>query len=187
MKEIYKIVFMGAPGAGKTTCIAALSDVPPISTDVPCTDDLKAMKDTTTVAFDYGELRLDGDNGRLLLYGMPGQSRFSYMFDVVRIGLFGAILLVDASSKDAVDGLSETLDTYCDDLKTVPIVVAINKGDGASGALGLRCQQELHARGLVAPVMTVDARRREDVVQVFEVLLTLLEFGFDHAKTGSKA
>lgn len=187
MNEIYKIVFMGAPGSGKTTCIASLSDVPPVSTDVPCTDDLKAMKGTTTVALDYGELRLDGDNGRLLLYGLPGQSRFSYMFDVVRTGLFGAILLVDASSQDAISGLSETLETYRDDLKTIPIVVAINKSDGPAHALGLRCQRELHTHGLVAPVMTLDARRREDVVQVFEVLLTLLEFGFDQAKMGSIA
>ena len=187
MSDIYKIVFMGAPGSGKTTCIAALSDISPISTDVPCTDDLKMMKDTTTVALDYGELRLDGDDGRLLLYGLPGQSRFSYMFDVVRIGLFGVILLVDATTEDAISGLTETLDTYRDDLKAIPIVVAINKGNGFSGELSQRCQTTLGTYGLVAPVMTLDARRREDVIRVFEVLLTLLEFGFDLSKTGKLA
>jgi signal recognition particle receptor subunit beta len=184
MNEVYKIVFMGAPGSGKTTCIAALSDIPPVSTDVPCTDALQETKDTTTVALDYGELRLDGDNGRLLLYGLPGQSRFSYMFDVVRAGLFGAVVLVDASSEGAIDGLAETLETYHEDLAAIPLVVAINKSDGPSHALGLRCQQALHAHGLVAPVTTMDARRRDDVVQLFEVLLTLLEFGFDQTRKG---
>ena len=34
----HKLVFIGEPGAGKTTCIAALSDIKPITTDVGCTE-----------------------------------------------------------------------------------------------------------------------------------------------------
>ena len=30
-----KIVFVGPPGAGKSTAIKAISDLPPVSTDVP--------------------------------------------------------------------------------------------------------------------------------------------------------
>jgi signal recognition particle receptor subunit beta len=183
MSDGYKIVFIGAPGSGKTTCIASISDIDPVSTDVPCTESMLAEKDTTTVAIDYGELQLDGDVGKLLLYGLPGQPRFSYMFDVVRFGLFGAILLVDGSSDEAIRGLSESLEGCRNELKDIPVVLAINKSDTATPELKQRCQDVLGANELMAPVMVVDARRREDVVRVFEVLLTLFEFGFDHLKS----
>ena len=50
-----KIVFTGTPGAGKTTAIAAISDTPPVVTDVPNRDPSLA-KARTTVGMDYGEV-----------------------------------------------------------------------------------------------------------------------------------
>lgn len=175
--EVHKIVFMGAPGAGKTTCIRALSEIPPVSTDVPCTDALRDLKETTTVALDYGELQLD-DESRVLLYGLPGQERFSYMFDVVRTGLLGAIVLVDATSASAVDELSRTLACYRADLRKMPFVVALNKSEQAADAIAEACREAVRIQELTAPVMAVDARRREDIAQLIELLLVILEFGF---------
>ena len=54
-----KIVFAGPPNAGKTTAIRALSDVPPIVTDVD-NNDPSLAKEATTVGFDYGVVHLDG-------------------------------------------------------------------------------------------------------------------------------
>ena len=99
MSAAYKLLFVGEPGAGKTTCIGAVSDIPPLVTDVECTDELALLKARTTVAFDYGELDL-GDQGKLMLYGLPGQSRFKYMFEVVREGLLGHERRMDASPHD---------------------------------------------------------------------------------------
>lgn len=182
MSDVYKIVFIGAPGAGKTTCIASISDIDPVSTDVPCTEGTLAEKETTTVAIDYGELALGEGGGKLLLYGLPGQSRFSYMFDVVRFGLFGAILLVDGSSEQAIHGLSASLEGCRNELKDIPVVLAINKSGTATQELKRQCADVLCANELMAPVVVVDARRREDVVYLFELLLILFEFGFDHLK-----
>ncbi|WP_245391541.1 GTP-binding protein [Thioflexithrix psekupsensis] len=78
MSEI-KIVFTGSMGAGKTTAIAAISEIPVINTDVRATDPTTLQrKATTTVAMDYGELTLE-DGQKLRLYGTPGQLRFEYM------------------------------------------------------------------------------------------------------------
>lgn len=173
MSATHKIVFIGEPGAGKTTCIAAVSDIEPARTDVECTDELRLRKETTTVALDYGELFL-GDQGRLLLYGLPGQARFRFMYDVVRDGLLGAAVLVDASS-GMVHGLKETLVTYADELRLLPCVVAINRCAGDVQAIQRQCLELLYSHRLVAPVVVVDARRREDVVRIFELLFLQLE------------
>lgn len=63
----YKILVTGTMGAGKTTAIAAISEVPPIMTDVQNNDTSNA-KLTTTVGSDYGELTLDGGD-KLRIYG----------------------------------------------------------------------------------------------------------------------
>ena len=175
----YKIVFMGEPGAGKTTCFAALSQITPVNTDVVCTDELSAIKEQTTVALDYGELSLD-DDLRLLLYGLPGQSRFSYMFDVVRDGLLGIVLLVDGAATDPLAGLRDTLGTYATECRKRPCVVAINKTRPSSGDLPVRIAEELRRHSLVAPIISVDARLRTDVERLFELLLLLVEY-CDHS------
>lgn len=171
----YKIVFMGEPGAGKTTCIAALSQIPPVNTDVYCTDELSAVKEQTTVALDYGELNIEHDL-RLLLYGLPGQSRFSYMFDVVRDGLLGIVLLVDGAAGDPLAGLCDTLSTYVGECRKRPCVVAINKAEQASPDLPGRIAEQLRRHALVAPILSVDARRQADVERLFEFLFLLVEY-----------
>lgn len=176
MKRNHKLVFIGEPGAGKSTCIAALSDIAPVNTDVGCTDELALLKESTTVALDYGELDLD-EHGRLLLYGLPGQPRFRYMFDVVREGLLGVVILVDALSPDAPGGLELTLQTYAAELQRIPCVLALNKHPEPPLALRRECQNLLRRFEVVAPLVAVDARRREDVVRIFDLLFLLLQHG----------
>ena len=57
----YKIIFSGPVGAGKTTAINSLSDIPPVSTEQTATDSTRLVKSTTTVALDYGLIRLADD------------------------------------------------------------------------------------------------------------------------------
>lgn len=63
----YKIVFSGPVGAGKTTAIASISDIPPVTTETRPTDETRDIKATTTIAMDYGVLRLSGTE-RIHLY-----------------------------------------------------------------------------------------------------------------------
>ena len=71
----HKIIFAGPVGAGKTTAIGAISDIPPITTDAVASDMTANRKPNTTVAMDYGLMKLDGLE-RVHLYGTPGQERF---------------------------------------------------------------------------------------------------------------
>ena len=170
----FKLAFIGEPGAGKTTCISALSDFPVVSTDVECTDELAQTKKTTTVAFDYGEMAL-GEQGRLLLYGLPGQSRFNFMMDVVKENLAGILVLVDAQSHAPILGLTTTLETYRTVLRQSPVVVAINKQSDDAPALRRQVHAVLRKYELVVPVLNVDARRRDDLARIFHLLFLCAE------------
>jgi len=72
----YKIIFTGPVGAGKTTAIASISDVEPFSTDKLSTDMTAKRKAKTTVAMDYGYMKLDSGE-TIHLYGTPGQERLT--------------------------------------------------------------------------------------------------------------
>ena len=65
MASIYKIVFAGPVGAGKTQAVKALSDIEVVSTEASASDEVKNLKARTTVAMDYGVMNLaSGDRVR---------------------------------------------------------------------------------------------------------------------------
>jgi signal recognition particle receptor subunit beta len=78
-----KIVISGGFGAGKTTFVGAVSEIMPLRTEALVTTesvgvdglDATPMKNTTTVAMDFGRITLAEDLV-LYLFGTPGQRRF---------------------------------------------------------------------------------------------------------------
>ena len=84
----YKIIIAGPVGAGKTEAIRVLSDKGVVSTEEAASDDVKKMKKTTTVAMDYGIMKLDS-NEQVRLYGTPGQKRFDFMWDILSENALG--------------------------------------------------------------------------------------------------
>ncbi|SEJ84086.1 hypothetical protein SAMN04488058_12221 [Deinococcus reticulitermitis] len=85
-----KLVVSGPVGAGKTTFVQTLSQTPVVATEAEASEDIG--KASTTVAFDFGTLHLDGQD--VHLYGTPGQDRFSFMWEVLCEGALGLVLLV---------------------------------------------------------------------------------------------
>ena len=167
-----KIVFTGPMGAGKTTAIRAISDAPPVSTEVANTD-LTNAKSTTTVALDYGQLLLE-DGTAVSLYGTPGQERFSFMWEILCRGSLGVVLLLDGSAATAPEDLQRYAEVFRRINPNQPFVIGIGRVppddyrlDDYARALG--------ARGIVAPVFGVDVRQREDVLLLIETLLCVLE------------
>jgi hypothetical protein len=168
-----KIVFTGPMGAGKTTAIRAISDVPPVSTEVANTDQSTVAKATTTVALDYGRLSLE-DGATVSLYGTPGQERFSFMWEILCRGAIGVVLLIDGSTATARSDLQSYAHAFRRINPDQPFVIGIGRVGPDEYVLD-QYAQALAADGIVAPVFGVDVRRREDVLLLIETLLCVLE------------
>ncbi len=168
-----KIVVAGGFGAGKTTLVGSVSEIPPVTTEAVMTeasvdhDDLSATptKVTTTVAMDFGRITVDQ---QLIMYmfGTPGQARFWFMWDDLIRGAVGAVVVVDcrrlADSFDAVD--------YFETNRRIPYIVALNKFDGRLDFNAEQVREALEVSPEV-PIVDFDARDRTSGGAVLKTLL----------------
>ena len=105
----HKILIAGGFGSGKTTLVGAISEVRPLRTEEMLTtasvghDDVSGVggKTTTTVALDFGRITL-GSQIVLYLFGLPGQERFSFMWNELAYGALGAVILADVAAETAL-------------------------------------------------------------------------------------
>ena len=170
MANIYKIVFAGPVGAGKTTAIKSLSDIEVVSTDARATDDVKLMKATTTVAMDYGLMRLD--NGyQVRLYGTPGQKRFDFMWDILTYNALGLVLMISASAEDPVADLRTYVEHFRQFIDSTALVVGITHADLAEVDVRPAIARELVQLGLPTTVMDTDARDRAHMAMLVRSLI----------------
>jgi uncharacterized protein len=168
-----KIIFTGPMGAGKTTAIRAISDKPPVSTEVANTDQATVAKATTTVAMDYGQMLLE-DGTAVNLYGTPGQERFSFMWEILCRGALGVVLLIDGSTRNALTELQTYAAAFRQFNSQQPFVIGVGRVPEDDPGLD-DYARALASQGIVAPVFGVDVRRREDVLLLIETLLCVLE------------
>jgi signal recognition particle receptor subunit beta len=167
-----KVAFIGSVGSGKTTIIANLSDTETLGTDVESSIDIG--KEMTTVGLDYGEIRVD-DELKLGLYGVPGQRKFSFMWDFVKQGLWAVVILVRNNSKESIEELTHLLDYFAVNDKT-PCLIGITHTDQASGdPTKNKIKSLLASKGLVLPIYSVDARKKENAELIFRTLIMLEE------------
>ncbi len=176
-----KFAVSGGFGAGKTTFVGAISEVPPLRTEAAMTqvasglDARKgsASKTTTTVAMDFGRLTVD-ESLVMYLFGTPGQERFGFMWDHITAGALGAVILVDTTR---LDQSFPAVDHF--EARGIPFVVAVNRFDDrpthavgdVRAALGI---------GAAVPITECDAR---STASAKEVLLLLLETLAGSART----
>lgn len=169
-----KIIFTGPMGAGKTTAIGSISDIPPISTEVRCSDDAQLRKETTTVAMDYGYFSLD-DGSRVHLYGTPGQERFDYMWTILTKGGIGLVLLLDNARPDPLADLTFYLDAFKDFIQQTGAVIGVTRMDVSNQTSLDDYRNTLFARDQIFPVFEVDARQPNDVKILIHALLAILQ------------
>ena len=156
-----KIVVAGGFGTGKTTLVASVSEIAPLTTEEILTeasigvDDTTGVegKATTTVALDFGRITISPDVV-VYLFGTPGQDRFWFMWDELSQGAVGAIVLVDTrrleSSFPAVDYFER---------RGIPFVTAVNRffGECPYTEPEIRAALELDP---AVPLVWCDARDR---------------------------
>ncbi len=167
-----KVVITGPFGAGKTTLIQTLSEIPVLSTERDVTEETeRSLKADTTVAMDFGRLTIDPEL-LLYLFGTPGQRRFDFMWEILAEGMLGFVVLVDGAREESLAEAQPILEFFRSSAD-VPYIVAVNKLRGehdvelARERLGLepgvRC-------------VGVDARDRESVkAAMVELLYAVLD------------
>lgn len=171
----YKILFTGTMGAGKTTAIAAVSEITPLNTDVRNHDNsvLKAM---TTVGLDYGEVTLENGE-KLRLYGTPGQQRFDFMWGILSKGALGLVMLIDNSRPDPLADLDIYLDGFADLISSTACVVGVGKTENHPYPDLDSFAAQMQAKGVFNPVIATDVRDPQQVLQLLDLLLLQLEYG----------
>ena len=169
----YKILFTGTMGAGKTTAIGAVSETPPIVTDVHNSDS-SVQKERTTVGLDFGEFTLDNGD-RIRLFGTPGQNRFDFLWKILAKNALGLIILVDNSRPDPLADLGMYLDGFAEQLDSLPCTVGIGRLDSHPSPELDDYIEELSKRDRIFPVLEVDVRRKDDVVLLIDTLLAQIE------------
>jgi len=179
-----KIVIAGGFGVGKTTTVASISEISPLTTEADMTsasagiDDITKVpgKRTTTVAMDFGCITID-ESLKLYLFGTPGQDRFGFMWDDLAVGAIGALVIVDSRRLDdcypAVD--------YFERLG-LPFVVAVNRFDGMV-AHDLPSIRWALAVDEAVPLVTFDAR---DKLSVRDALLVVLDQALNRARRAAQ-
>lgn len=157
-----KIIVAGGFGVGKTTMVASVSEIPPLTTEEVLTeasdgiDDLFGVerKTTTTVALDFGRITISPKHV-LYLFGTPGQERFWFMWDELARGAIGTVVLVDTRRLDTSFGAIDFFER-----RQIPFIVAVNCFDKAER------YTEDEIRGALAvpahvPIVMCDARKRD--------------------------
>lgn len=171
----YKIVFAGSMGAGKTEAIKSLSEIPVLATEVLNTDDQSHKKMNTTVGIDYGEVTLD-DGNKIGLYGTPGQGRFDFIWGVICQGAIGTVILIDHSSKTALEDLEYYIQIF--KAHSENIIIGITHVDDENTKPTHQYREWLMQNQLNYPMFLVDARDKTDVLLLLETLVTSLEIKY---------
>lgn len=173
-----KIVVTGPFNAGKTAFIQSVSEIAVVSTERKITTLSERLKDTTTVAMDFGRITIDQDL-ILYLFGTPGQRRFDFMWEILAEGMLGFIVLVDSTRPETFRESRRILETFRAYAPT-PYVVAANKQDcpEAWDPADMRIALRLDSRIRLLPCV---ATAKDDVKNV---LLELLYFILEEIDAG---
>jgi small GTP-binding protein len=167
-----KVVVTGPFNVGKTEFVRTISDIPTVSTERRITDHLRSTKEETTVAMDYGQVKLGDD--LFHLYGTPGQARFDFMWDILTKEMDAFVVLVDSCDRDTmldVKGLLRTFRRLCRK-RHIPYLVVANKQDKEGAWPVEKVRKSLGLKDIL--ILPCVANEKTSVRHVLEELQALL-------------
>lgn len=166
----YKIVVTGPFNSGKTEFIKTISDIEVVSTERKITTEDRGIKAETTVAMDYGRTKLNDDT--LYFYGTPGQTRFSFMWEILASEMNGFIVLVDSTDKPSFPEAAELIEQFTSFIK-VPYLIVANKTDldGSASLTDVRRGTKASSEITVMPCVALQKTSvRQVMLQMIEIL-----------------
>jgi len=125
--QTVKMVVTGPFNAGKTEFIRSVSEIDIVETERKISTDAEKVKETTTVAMDFGRITVDEDLV-LYLFGTPGQKRFDFMWEILSEGMLGFIVIVDSTRPESFREARSILEIFRAYAPT-PYIVTANKQD----------------------------------------------------------
>ena len=171
--QTVKMVVTGPFNSGKTAFIQTVSEIEVVATERKITHEPEKVKETTTVAMDFGRITVD-DDLVLYLFGTPGQKRFDFMWEILSEGMLGFIVMVDSTRPETFREARSILETFRAYAPT-PYVVAANKQDlpDAWDVEDMRIALRLPRHVKILPCV---ATQKESVKKVLlELLYSILE------------
>jgi uncharacterized protein len=170
--QTVKMVVTGPFSSGKTEFIRSVSEIDVVSTERKISAEKERIKETTTVAMDFGRISIDEDLV-LFLFGTPGQKRFDFMWEILSEGMLGFVVMVDSTRPETFREARSILETFRAYAPT-PYVVAANKQDLAEAweVNDVRAALRLDREVKLLPCV---ATNKESVKKVLlELLYTIL-------------
>jgi small GTP-binding protein len=171
--QTVKMVITGPFSSGKTQFVRSISEIDVVSTERVISTEAEKVKETTTVAMDFGRITVDADLV-LYLFGTPGQRRFDFMWEILSEGMLGFVVVVDSSRPETFREAKSILETFRAYAPT-PFVVAANKQDlpDAWTIDDLRIALRLEEHVKMLPCTATDKESVKDVL--LELLYSILE------------
>jgi small GTP-binding protein len=171
--QTVKMVVTGPFNSGKTAFIRSVSEIDVVSTERKISSEQERIKETTTVAMDFGRITVD-DDLVLYLFGTPGQKRFDFMWEILSEGMLGFIVMVDSARPETfreARGILQTFRAYA----PTPYVVAANKQDQDDSweVDDLRIALKLDSKVKMLPCVATDKEKVKTVL--LELLYSILE------------
>ncbi|MEN6481600.1 MAG: ATP/GTP-binding protein [Anaerolineaceae bacterium] len=170
--QTVKIVVTGPFSSGKTEFIRSVSEIDVVSTERKISSEIEKIKESTTVAMDFGRITVD-DDLILYLFGTPGQKRFDFMWEILSEGMLGFIVMVDSTRPETFREARSILETFRAYAPT-PYVVAANKQDrdDAWDLEDMRVALRLDSKVKFLPCVATDKPTVKNVL--LELLYTIL-------------
>lgn len=171
-----KMVVTGPFNAGKTEFIQTVSEIDVVATERKITLPEERIKETTTVAMDFGRITVD-DNLVLYLFGTPGQKRFDFMWEILSEGMLGFIVMVDSTRPETFREARNILDAFRA-FSPTPYVVAASKQDmsGAWELEDIRIALRLDPRIKLLPCVAIEKESvKNTLLELLDSILAELE------------
>ncbi len=143
-----------------------------VSTERKISSEAERVKESTTVAMDFGRITVDADLV-LYLFGTPGQKRFEFMWEILSEGMLGFVVMVESTRPETFREAKSILETFRAYAPT-PYVVAANKQDHeeAWSIEDLRIALRLAPEVKLIPCVATDREKVKNVL--LELLYSIL-------------